>query len=423
MSFLGPRIVKLNGGLGQTAPSDRNVGALLVANGYETASALFGEVHELHSLDDAEALGFSVATDANAVATAMSMTWYHISEYFRLNPDGVLYLVSGDDTLSAGGPFAAGGLADLAMAASDNGIRYMGVVFGAANDASITSDGGLADFVKATRTAAQAWVEARAAEFVYVDTVVLEGFGGTGALADLKTEDAPQVHVTVACDHGYMTPVGEPKLLATAAVGTVLGSIGVRMLSESIGSVTLEKYPDNKRGASNYTLVDTRKNRWVKPGTSLGDLFADLTQVQRDELRNKAYGYAGQYEGYQGVYFDHDATCTTVIDDFNTIHTNRLWNEAARRVRRALIPRINSRVQIDPASGKIKASAVADWDAACKRELNTLLAETEIADFRFSMDPNQDVIAQGKVLVKVSITPNGIAKAIEAEIGFTNPNA
>jgi hypothetical protein len=31
------------------------------------------------------------------------------------------------------------------------------------------------------------------------------------------------------------------------------------------------------------------------------------------------------------------------------------------------------------------------------------------------------VIAQGKVSVRLRIVPQGIAKAIEAEIGFTNP--
>jgi len=396
------------------------VAVLLVARGYATAESSLGDIHELNSLDDAEALGFSASSDANAAPDTTAMIWYHVSEFFRLNPDGKLYLVNGNAVAPAN-IFASGNIADQAMATAQNGIRYMGVVFGVDPDDTITVANGFADFVATTRAAAQLWAEERAAAHVYVDTIVIEGYAASTTLVDLKATDAPQVHITTACDVGYLEPVGEAALLKSAAVGTVLGSIGVRMLSESMGSVTLERYPSTARGAANYSLVDTRRGRWLKPGLSDGRLFDDLTQAVRDDLTPTDHGYPGRYEGYQGVYFNGDATCSTVTDDFNTIHTNRIWNESARMVRRALIPKMNSRVRIDPETGRIAPATIADWDAAAKRQLDTLLAEGEIADYAFTLDPEQDVIAQGKVVTRLRIVPQGIAKAIEAEIGFTNP--
>lgn len=420
MSFRGPNILKINGGLGQQAPSDRNVAGLVIAAGYEVgATFVFDTVYELNSLDDAEALGLNAASDANAAADTTALTWYHISEFFRLNPDGKLFVYNGD-AVAAASIFGAAGPADALMAASANSIRYMGVVFGFDPDAVLTISGGFADFVPTVQAAAQAWCTARAEAHVFVDTVVVEGVAASTTLVDLKALDSPQVHITVASDHGYLADFAAA-FLKTAAVGSVLGSIGVRMLSESIGSATLERYPSTRRGAVNYSIVDTRQNRWTKVGLSTGVAFNDTTQVVRDELTDKAYGYAGAYEGYSGVYFNSDATCTLVTDDFNTIHTNRIWNESARGVRRALTPRMNSRVRIDGPTGNIAPETIADWDAAAKRELETLLAEDEIADFTFTLDPAQDVISQGKVITKLRIVPQGIAKDIECEIGFINP--
>lgn len=418
MSFKGPSIIKVNGGLGQTAPSDRNVAGLIIQKGYVVGTTFVADtVYKLQSLDDATALGLNAASDANVSATNACAAWYHISEFFRLNPDGTLYVWNGGAGTT---PFAAGDAADQLMAASANGIRIMGLVYGFDPAATPVTTGGFGGTVAADIAAAQVWAEAKAAAYVYVDCVVVEGYAASATLVDLKAMDAPQVHVTVACDHGYFTsyPAGFKR---SAAVGMVLGSIGVRALSESIGSVTLARYPDSKRGSANYSLVDARLNRWVTPGLSTQQLFDDLSQTVRDNLTANAYGYAGKYEGYAGVYYNADATCTLATDDYNTIHINRLWNEAARGVRRALTPRMNSRVRIDPSTGKIASGTIADWDAACKRELETLLIEGEIADYTFRLDPDQDVIAQGKVVTRVRIVPQGIAKAIEAEIGFTNP--
>ncbi len=419
MSFRGPSILKINGGLGQQEPSDRNVAGLIIASGYAVGVTLpLGATVELNSLDDAEALGLSASTDANAVTDTMALTWYHVSEFFRLNPDGRLYLHNGSAVTPAN-IFAAAGPADKIMEKSSNGVRYMGVVFGFDPDTAITVAGGFANYVPTVQAAAQAWAEARATAHVFVDCIVVEGVAASTTLVDLKLLDSPQVHITVANDHGYLAayPAGA---LKSAAVGTALGSIGVRMLSESMGSVMLERYPSTARGAANYSLVDTRRNRWLKPGLSTGVTFDATSQAVRDELTAKGYGFVGRYEGYAGVYFNGDATCTLSTDDFNTIHTNRIWNEAARMVRRALIPRMNSRVAIDRVTGRIASHTIADWDAASKRQLDTLMAEGEIAEYTFRLDPNQDVLGQGKVVVRLRIVPQGIAKAIEAEIGFTN---
>lgn len=421
MSLEGPNIIKIGGGLGQQAPSDRNVGSLILANGYAVATTFpLGATKELNSIDDAAALGLSAATDANAATATTACAWYHIDEFFRVNPDGRLFVHNGNDVPVAD-IFAVDGPADALLAASDNSVRYMGLVFGFDPSDTLVNTSGFAADVLIAAAAAQVWISARAAVNIYIDAIVIEGVDASLTPIDLKALDAPQVIIATACDHGYMAQFGDPAFLSTAAVGTVLGSIGVRMLSESIASVVLERYPSTARGQANYSLVDTRKNRWLKVGLSSGELVVDVPDARLKLMKKNAYCFADRFIGYQGIYFNSEATCTLVTDDFNTVHANRVWNESARGIRRALIPRMSSRIRISP-SGPIDPATIADWDAACKRELEVLLKEDEIADFTFTMDPNQDVIAQGKVRCRLRVVPQGIAKAIEAEIGFLNPS-
>lgn len=418
MSFRGPSIIKVNGGLGQQAPSDSNIGALVFLTGYEDGTFLYSgtdTIYKFTSLDDLEALGVTESSDANSGTT--SLIWYNVSEFFRLNPDGTLYVFNGEGATTV--PDAL----DLVLAASSNKLKYAGIIIGDAVGATLTIANDFDTRVIAAVATAQAWVTSRAAEFIYIDAVVIEGFGAEDASTprDLTQEDAPQVSITVACDHGYLAGISGANIPLTAAVGTALGSIGVRLLSESIGSVTIAQPPLEKRGAENYSLVDKHQNRWLTVGTSFGVTFDSLSQTVRDGLTDANYIYAGSYQGYEGVYFNAEPTCTLATDDFNTIHANRIWNESARRIRKALIPRMNSRVLIDPDTGAIAPATIADWDAAARRAMDSLLAAGEIADYRFVLDPNQDVIAQGKVITKLRVVPQGIAKAIEAEIGFTNP--
>lgn len=422
MSILGPRIIKVNGGLGQQAPSDRNVAGLIIANGYEVSTTFVaGGTYELNSIDDALALGLNKATDANGASTGgtSALPWYHISEFFRLNPDGKLWVINGD-SVAAANIFTANGLADQLMNASGHSIRFLGVVLGIDPATAISLVGGYHTGVTACRTAAQTWLTAREEAFLYVDMVVIEGYGASATLVDNKTADAPGVLITVANDKDYVTnSFGVANLSRAAAVGMVLGSIGVRMRSESIASVVIEQMPSRYRGRANYSIVDAREGRWLKPALTTGAYVATLSRAVCDDMRDKAYSFADQYNGYEGVYLTSEATCTTVTDDFNTIHANRVWNEAARRVRRALVPRMSGKVKIDGA-GKIKASTIADWDASARRELESFQAEGEIAGFQFTMDPNQDVTSQGMVKVGIRVIMDGIAKDIEAELGFTN---
>ncbi|MBK9598561.1 MAG: hypothetical protein IPO60_09675 [Flavobacteriales bacterium] len=101
MSFLGPKIIKIGGGL--SSAQDRNVGSMASLTAMPWLLLPADTNHELNSVDDAVALGLSAATDANAVAGLMlALTYYHGANTFRLNPDGKLYVHNGSAVADAG---------------------------------------------------------------------------------------------------------------------------------------------------------------------------------------------------------------------------------------------------------------------------------------------------------------------------------
>lgn len=425
MGFGGPKIIKKNGGLGRKAPSDRNVAALVIAKGYAVGTTFaLGGTYTFNSLAEAEAIGLGPDTDANNAATHTCLTYYHISEYFRLNPDGKLWVLN----LAAGTPatiFDAAGQADVLMNAASKSIRYFGLVLGGAPDEVVTVTNGADGTVWAMQVAAQLWVQRLADAYVYVDNVMIEGksLATTAPTYDLHQLASPQVSMVWGNDQGYLAPyiAVDPGHAKTGAVGSALGSIGVRKLCESIASVDIEQKPANKRSQADYTLVDTLRGRWLVPGLSSGVKFDNLTPAIRQALENFGYIYMGRYEGYPGVYLSDSATCEALDSDFCTIENNRVWNQAARMARLTLVPRMNATIDIDPATGYIRSTTIASWTAGVKRVLEDLVKENEASAVNFSINPAQNVLGGDPVKTLMSVTPRGIAKAIEAELGYDNP--
>ena len=88
MSFEGVIINPGQGGLNRTNPSTDGVMAL-VACTTSAGDNAFNTVYTLNSLKAAEDLGFNAAYDSNEEV----LVHHHISEFFRLAPDGTLKLI------------------------------------------------------------------------------------------------------------------------------------------------------------------------------------------------------------------------------------------------------------------------------------------------------------------------------------------
>src|SRR4051812_29089967 len=86
--------VKGQGGLGRPLTGEDHISALILySNTYPSGFSSGAPIVKMFSPADAEAAGIKLNLAASTAPTKQQSAWrYHINEYFRLQPQGVLYV-------------------------------------------------------------------------------------------------------------------------------------------------------------------------------------------------------------------------------------------------------------------------------------------------------------------------------------------
>lgn len=386
----GVKIEKLQGGLERKNPStDSHVALIIKATGNAALDAIISNAGKgliLTSLSQAESLGLTLSASANGA----SPFYEHISEFFRLAPEGTLYLFNNKTVANL-----------LAFIKENKEIKGFGIVddFGAA-----TQEATIAQYQSGI-------INVLATENRLIDFGIIgwNNFNVANVI-DLTELDAPQISVLVV-GSGTST---------FAAVGAFLGMLAVRKVNENAGSVDIQNKPLEKRGSSDYTLTDKNKGLWVNPKLTGGATISSLTKAQLTDLENKGYIYAASYEGYPGAFFTNSKTCISQASDYCFIENNRVWNKAARTLRIALLPEVKGVVKKNPTTGFIKSTTISRWTGIGNKALEQMVTNDEISGFDIYINPQQVVNSTQPVKIKASVVMDGIVHEFEVALGLTN---
>ena len=386
----GVKIEKLQGGLGRKNPStDSHVALIIKATGNAALDAIISNAGKgliLTSLSQAESLGLTLSASANGA----SPFYEHISEFFRLAPEGTLYLFNNKTVANL-----------LAFIKENKEIKGFGIVddFGAA-----TQEATIAQYQSGI-------INVLATENRLIDFGII-GWNNFNVanVSDLTELDAPQISVLVV---GSGTS-------NFAAVGAFLGMLAVGKVNENAGSVDIQNKPLEKRGSSDYTLTDKNKGLWVNPKLTGGATISSLTKAQLTDLENKGYIYAASYEGYPGAFFTNSKTCISQASDYCFIENNRVWNKAARTLRIALLPEVKGVVKKNPTTGFIKSTTISRWTGIGNKALEQMVTNDEISGFDIYINPQQVVNSTQPVKIKASVVMDGIVHEFEVALGLTN---
>lgn len=385
----GVQVEKLQGGLQRLAVGTDNHLAMILTNMSETS--LHTQVHNegrglvIHSVFDAEQVGFNESFDANN-----ELNYYdQIVEFFRLAPEGVLYLFSTDDTAEV-----------KAFLNANKEVKGYAIDFVSATGSELQ---------EADINAQQQLINELAESNRLIDFAVV---CVTNELPDIDLFDleCPNVSVSVACE----------KADKLASIGAVLGMLAVRKVSENIGSVDIENKPLRKRGTTDYPLTDAVLGRWTEAYLADGQAVMDLDKSVLNQITGKGYITAASYEGYPGFFFENSATAVERSSDFAFIENNRVWNKAARIIRTTLLPRVKSKVKKDPNTGFIASTTASYWRTLLEKALQRMVNEDDISGFDVQIDHKQIVNSTEPVKVKALIVADGIVHEFEVAIGLTN---
>ncbi len=381
--------------MGRRQPEKDMVSGLLTNGVSVSGGVQLNTVYKLGSKTDAENLKIDESYDSSNNI----LVYEHIKEFFRINPDGTLYLlilpqsVTYPDMVNESIP----GNAMKLINEAGGDIRQLGVVYnpqtpGNWSDVDLAID--------------KAQLLAKKAEDNHKPlNIILEGkYYDVSNPVNLRTKNAEKVSVVIGQNLAVANDSNNPQT-TYGAVGTVLGAISKARVNENIGWI--EKF-NLSGGGFNIAGIQ-------------GVNIDSISQTVLDTLNDYGLIFFRTFVGISGIYVNDSHTCTDITSDYAYIENNRTIDKAIREIRAILLPRLNSPIEVDADTGQLSPEVVKSFESDGRRALERMLSAAEISDMDVYVDPNQDILGTSELKIQFSLIPTGTARKISVTIGFTNP--
>ena len=410
------------GTIGASVNGDRDSIVGLLATGVAVAADVangisgiaLGQTVKLTSLTDAEAYGINEAYDS----TNSLSVYRHVSEFYRICPNGTLYLMLYSGNMEAA--FAEEYAKKLIVDANGE-IRILGIANTPTEEATEYLNGFPEDVFGSIQLGQQLYDWAFST--FRPCQVILEGrdfnVANAASALDLRNItindqvlEAFKVSVCIAQDWKFADELDSIRK-KMADLGTMLGSIAKKAVNENIGEV------------EGGNLVDVTNNKWLVAGLSNHQTVAGWDS-QLEALDSKGYVFAISYTGIAGYYWNNDHTCTPIKKDkegyFNeyTISYGRTHDKAVRDLRTCLLPKVKSTQPVDPNTGKLPQALVTYFERLADDDVfNTMAAEGLITAGKTTVDPNSDLLISPRELkVSFVLVPTGQIDEIKGTINL-----
>lgn len=315
---------------------------------------------------------------------------YQISEFFRQNPTGVLWV----------GFFASYSAANITtlQTAAKGVIKQYGVF-----DITVTS----ASAFSTNMTALQAQAVIQFGE--YNPAVVLYA-PNIKAISDLSTLENQQ-----SKSNYYISPVilqdgeaaGAQLYINTGIsignVGCVLGVTSKAKVNQNIGEI--------------QAFNITNDVEMAVPAFANGAKVSTIATNLLTQLDAYRYIFATNVANISGTYIVQDWSAITQTSSYNRISRNRVMNKAVRLIYQYIVPLLKSQITLN-ADGTISQVAIATFQDPVLKVKSQMVDAQEISNLAVSIDSAQNIVSTGKLVIGVAIQPTISADFIEVNMSF-----
>ena len=404
---------KANGGLGRNAGSDDVISGLIFAGmgfsfgtaagnlkGFDTAAvdnqntatAFARKFTYPEQLEDAGIVftkpgeGSGSNGSLSDIEKAKNVLHYHITEFFRMNPEGELYVMvkAGSTTV------AAADIATLQTYAGGN-IRQIGV------------------FNATQLTVADVQAQCKALEDAHRPLSVVLTYSGKedADLATLKAninlaiDGQCNVSMLIGCDM-------DTDLAAALGDYAYYGCIGL-----CIGAVSKAKVHESIAWVGNFPLG------MKVPALFNGNLIRNIATSDLEVLNGNRYIFPVIHAGDADNYFNDSHTLDVDSSDYAYIENVRTIDKACRGIRGKLLPWLNSPLRVDPSNGQLESGMVSFLATTAGEALEEMEKAGEISGYKVEIDPAQNVLATSALEIVIKKVPVGVMRKVTVKIGYT----
>lgn len=329
---------------------------------------------------------------SGGVASKQAVYHYHIQEYFRIQPQGNLwigfYAVPGSYTFSE--------ITSLQNVANGT-IRQFGIFKDSAAFAS-------AD-IQAIDTVCKTLVSQHK-ECVALYAADISATPLVSSLLDLSGLNANTVAAIVSQDGAALGAF----LYATYGksitnLGAALGAVSKAAVSQSIAWV------------ANFNMSNGTENGVV--AFANGVLYSDatITDALLTQLQNYCYTFLRTYVGTAGAYWNENRTCVISTSSYAFLADNRTIQKATRNIYAALTPALSSPIILN-ADGTISDIANAYFTGLTEGPLNQMIKDGDLSAMQVVIGSVQNVLTTGILTITVNLVPVGTARNITVNIGY-----
>jgi hypothetical protein len=327
---------------------------------------------------------------SGGVASKLANYHYHIAEFFRIAPQGALYV----GFYAVPSPYTFVDITTMQNYANGT-IRQLAVwkedTWAVGDTTTIQNE-----VVTNCDTNHKPLSVIYSADFSAVSDL--------STLPDLSTYNNNKVSVVIGQDAaGLGLYLFQTYGKSISCLGAILGAVSLSSVSTSIGWI------------SNFNLSNGYELDTI--GFANGDLVSTKSQGLLNLLDNDRYIFLIKYSGVSGSYINDGHCSISVSSDYAYIENNRTIDKAIRGVYLSVIPQLNSPLTLN-ADGTLADTTIAYFTSLAETNLIQMIRDNELSAQKVQIATNQNVLSTGKLVISVQLLPIGVARAIQVNIGF-----